>query len=142
MLIETVKHPRTTLQSLRASVSILNVQDSKIRKRLNKHDLFTTESLFSLKKENGSTAEVCKITPEQTKNFWKKSSGQVRRSGDVCPKCISPHLAKTKCIIWWVLWSHSQGYIQPCSHSADHELLRIPKYSKVKCQVICPTEKV
>lgn len=42
MLIETVKHPRTTLQSLQASVSILNVQDSKIRKRLNKHDLFTT----------------------------------------------------------------------------------------------------
>lgn len=51
------------------------------------------------KKENGSTAEVCKITPEQTKNFWKKSSGQVRQSGDFWPKCISPHLAKTKCII-------------------------------------------
>lgn len=50
--------------------------------------------LFSKKKENGSTAEVCKITPEQTKNFWKKSSGQVRRSGDVCPKCISPHWQK------------------------------------------------
>ena len=50
-----VKNPRATSQTLRASVSMLNVKvhDSTIRKRLNKYGLFGRagwESLFSLKR--------------------------------------------------------------------------------------------
>ena len=29
----------------------------------------------------------------------------------------------------------------PCSRQVDHKLLCIPKYSRVKCEAICPTAK-
>ena len=58
MLRETIKNPEATSQTLQASVSMLNVHDSTVRKRLNKYGLFgkvAGESLFSLK-QHGSTA--------------------------------------------------------------------------------------
>lgn len=67
-LTETVKNPKYTPQTLKASVSILNVKvhDTKMRKTLSEFGKIGRRNPHLSKKEHGNTAYVCKVSYEKT----------------------------------------------------------------------------